>query len=231
MLRTLFQLLVGLHPRTFRRRFAPEMLSIFDHATGKRVALSLVADAFISLLRQWGLRPGYWSEPSPAEEPQMVSAGARSFYILENYRPSGMALLHGATLSLAAFITITLAFIHTRGSKVQPWLPRIEAEKSEIPRTEQKVLQSSLPLEFCEGTYVADSSDSPKMDVTVEENQLFLSLPGKARTALAPCSGSTFRYGGSSSCQITFSNLDRGKFQQLDINQGSRHSTAIRLRK
>jgi hypothetical protein len=231
MLRTLFQLLVGLHPRAFRRRFAPEMLSIFDHATGKRIALSLVADAFISLLRQSVLRPGFWSEPNPAEEPQMASAGARSFYIFEKYRPSGMALLHGATLSLAAFITITLAFIHTRGSKVQPWLPRIEAEKSEIPPAEQKAFQSSPPLEFCEGTYVSDTPDSPKMDVTVEENQLFLSLPGKTGTALAPCSGSAFRYGGSSSCQITFSDFDRGKFRKLDINQGVRHLTATRLQK
>jgi hypothetical protein len=231
MLRALFQLLVGLHPRAFRRRFAPEMLSIFDHATGKRIALSLVADAFISLLRQWGLRPGFWSEPNPDEEPQMASAGTRSFYISENYRPSGLALLHGVTLTLAAFITITLAFIHTKGSKVQPWLPRIEAEKSEIPPTEQEAFQTSPPLEFCEGMYATDSPNSPEMDVTVEGNRLFLSLPGKIRTALAPCSGSTFRYDGSSSCQITFSNFDRGKFQKLDINQGVRHFTAIRLEK
>jgi hypothetical protein len=231
MLRTLFQLLVGLHPRAFRRRFAPEMLSIFDHATEKRVALSFVADVFISLLRQWGLRPGSWSEPSATEQPQMASAGTRSFYISENYRPSGLALLHGTTLTLTVFITITLAFIHTKGSKVQPWLPRIEAEKSEIPLAEQKAFQTSPPLEFCEGMYAADSPNSPEMDVTVEGNRLFLSLPGKTRTALALCSGSTFRYGGSSSCQITFSSFDRGKFQKLDINQGVRHFTAIRSRK
>lgn len=230
MLRPLFQLLVGLHPRAFRRRFAPEMMSIFDHASGKRAALSLVADAFISLLRQWVLRPGFWREPSPAEQPQMALVGARSFYIIENYRPSGVALLHGATLSLAAFITITLAFIHTRGSQVQPWLPKIEAETSEIPPTAQKVFQSTPPLEFCQGRYVAGGLNPATVDVTIEENQLFLTYPGSTKTPLSPCSGSTFKNSGSSGCQISFSKFDRGKFQQLDIGQGGRHLTARRLR-
>jgi hypothetical protein len=229
MLRPLFQLLVGLHPRAFRRRFAPEMMSIFDHATGKRAALSLVVDAFISLIRQWALRPGFWREPCHAEQPQIASAGARSFYISESYRPSGMALLHGATLSLAAFITITVAFIHTRGSQVQPWLPKIEAEMGENPPSEKKVFQSTPPLEFCQGRYVADGLNPATVDATVEENQLFLSYPEGTKTALSPCSGSTFKNGGSSSCQISFSNFARGKFQQLDIDQGGRHFTARRL--
>lgn len=229
MLRLLFQLLVGLHPRAFRRRFAPEMKSIFDHASGERAAFSLVADAFISLLRQWALRPSFWSEPSSAEQPQMASASARSFYISENYRPSGVALLHGATLSLAAFLTITLAFIHTRGSQVQPWLPKIEAETSEIPPSAQKVFQTTPPLEFCQGRYVADGLNPATVDVTVEDSQLFLTYPGSTKTALSPCSGSTFKNGGSPSCQITFSKFDRGKFQQLDINEGGRHFTARRL--
>src|SRR5580700_8458878 len=164
MLRFLFQLLVGLHPPAFRRRFAPEMMWIFDHVSGKRAALSLVADAFLSLIRQWVLRPGFWSEPSPAEQPQMASAGARSFYIIENYRPSGVALLHGATLSLAAFITITLAFIHTRGSQVQPWLPKIGAEKSESPLTERRAFQTTPPLEFCQGRYVAKGPNSATLE-------------------------------------------------------------------
>jgi len=229
MLRLLFRFVVGLHPLAFRRRFAPEMLSIFDHATGKLAAITFVADAFISLLRQWALRPRFWSEPSPAEQPQMASAGARSFYISENYRPSGVALLQGAALSLAAFITITLAFIHTRGSKVQPWLPKIEAEKSESPLSEQKVFRSTSPLEFYEGKYAANTLNPATADVTVEKNQLFLSYPGSAKIALSPCSGSTFKNGGSSSCQISFSKFDQGKFQQLDIDQGSHHFTAFRL--
>jgi hypothetical protein len=229
MLRLLFQLLVGLHPRAFRRRFAPEMMSIFDHASGRRAALSLVADAFISLIRQWVLRPGFWREPNAAEQPQMASAGASSFYIIENYRPSGVALLHGATLSLAAFITITLAFVHTRGSQVQPSLPKIEAETSEIPPAAQKAFQAKPPLEFCQGSYVADGLNPATVDVTIEENQLFLTYPGSTKTALSSCSGSMFKIGSLSSCQISFSRFDRGKFQQLDIDQGGRHFTARRL--
>ena len=229
MLRPLFQILVGLQPRAFRRRFAPEMLSIFDQASGKRAALSLVADACISLLRQWALRPGFSREPSPAEQPQMAPAGARSFYIIENYRPSGVALLQGATLSLAAFITITLAFIHTRGSQVQPWLPKIGAEKSESPLTERRAFQTTPPLEFCQGRYVAKGPNSATLEVTIEENRLFFTYPGGAKTALSPSSGSSFKDGGSSGWQISFSNFDRGKFQQLDIDQGGRHLTARRF--
>jgi hypothetical protein len=174
------------------------------------------------------LRPGFWREPSPAEQPQMASAGARSFYILENYRPSGVALLHGATLSLAAFLTITLAFIHTRGSQVQPWLPKIEAETSESTFSEQKVFQITPPLEFCLGRYVAEGRNSATVDVTIEENHVFLTYPGSTKTVLSPCSGSTFKIGSSSSCQLSFSKFDRGKFQQLDIDQGGRHFTALR---
>ena len=65
MFRSLFRLLVSLHPRAFRERFAGEMLSIFDHSDGKMAALGLVADAFLSLLRQWGFRPAFWNDGLP----------------------------------------------------------------------------------------------------------------------------------------------------------------------
>ena len=108
--------LVGLHPRAFQRRFAPEMMSIFDHASGKRAALSLVADAFISLVRQWVLRPSFWREPSPCRAASN-GIGWGAFFSLtlsKNIDRAEWPSLHGATLSLAAFITITLVLSSIR---------------------------------------------------------------------------------------------------------------------
>jgi hypothetical protein len=54
--RALYIVLLDLHPPRFRRRFALEMLYIFDQAAPSAGAAALLADAFVSLLRQW-LRP------------------------------------------------------------------------------------------------------------------------------------------------------------------------------
>lgn len=59
MTRLLYRLLLGLHPPAFRRQFAGEMLWIFDESTGA-AAWMLLADALISLARQWLLRSGAW---------------------------------------------------------------------------------------------------------------------------------------------------------------------------
>lgn len=55
MTRSLYRSLLRLHPPAFRRQFAEEMLWIFDETGG---AVSLVADGFTSLVRQWLTRPG-----------------------------------------------------------------------------------------------------------------------------------------------------------------------------
>lgn len=128
MFRSLFRLLVSLHPRAFRERFAGEMLSIFDHSDGKMAALGLVADAFLSLLRQWGFRPAFWNDAVAAEHPQVASAGAPTFFVLESHRPRGIALIHGGILSILFFVVISLAVLNSRGSQVQPRLPRIKPE-------------------------------------------------------------------------------------------------------
>jgi hypothetical protein len=58
IMRGLYRCLLCLHPAAFRRRFAEEMLWIFDEAAGTWGAMSLLADAGISLIRQWLM----WSE-------------------------------------------------------------------------------------------------------------------------------------------------------------------------
>lgn len=60
MTRSVYRALLRLHPPEFRRRFAAEMLWIFDEAAEVHGSLSLLADGFVSLLRQWVLGCGAW---------------------------------------------------------------------------------------------------------------------------------------------------------------------------
>jgi hypothetical protein len=57
MMRFIYRLLLQLHPVRFRRRFAEEMLLIFDEAPKKTW---LVVDGVGSMARQWLLRSGLW---------------------------------------------------------------------------------------------------------------------------------------------------------------------------
>jgi hypothetical protein len=59
-MRFLYALLVGLHPSSFRKRFAQEMLLIFEEAANSWGAGSLFGDAILSLLRQWIIRSELW---------------------------------------------------------------------------------------------------------------------------------------------------------------------------
>jgi len=60
MIRALYTSLLRLHPPAFRRRFANEMLWIFDEALLSEGALVLLFDLLISVTRQWLLRSGVW---------------------------------------------------------------------------------------------------------------------------------------------------------------------------
>jgi hypothetical protein len=60
MVRGVYRCLVWLHPAPFRLQFAEDMVWIFDETAGTRGAAPLVADACISLSRQWLLRTGLW---------------------------------------------------------------------------------------------------------------------------------------------------------------------------
>ncbi len=59
-MRTLYPLLVRLHPLAFRERFGPEMLLIFEEAGNGWGSGSLLVDATVSLLRQWLIRSDLW---------------------------------------------------------------------------------------------------------------------------------------------------------------------------
>jgi D-alanyl-D-alanine carboxypeptidase len=60
MSRSLYRFVLKLHPAAFRERFAEEMLWIFDEAAATQGTPRLFADAFVSLMRQWVVRPESW---------------------------------------------------------------------------------------------------------------------------------------------------------------------------
>jgi hypothetical protein len=75
-----------LHPAPFRSKFEDQMLWIFDESVESRGAASLLLDAFVSLARQWVLRPGHW-RPAP---PSIAIDGTTA--LLEQLRRNAEAL-------------------------------------------------------------------------------------------------------------------------------------------
>jgi uncharacterized protein (TIGR03435 family) len=65
--RSLYRLLLSLHPAAFRREFARDMALDFDQAMRSHGLLSLYLDAAGSLVRQWSVAfPSFASTPAPA---------------------------------------------------------------------------------------------------------------------------------------------------------------------
>jgi hypothetical protein len=121
-----------LHPSGFRKRFADEMLSIFDHIAGKPAALGLLVDGLLSLARQWVLRPEFQREFSPT--PQLAPDGTPSFSTLDPFRPRAGAVIHGLVLSTAVFCMTCFAI---RYSWIRVLHVRIPEVQFEVPRSMQ----------------------------------------------------------------------------------------------
>ena len=124
MLRFMYRWILSAHPSCFRRRFADEMLSIFDQAETEFAAAKLLVDGVVSLLRQWALRPEFWNQPVA----QAPSDGVPLFYTLENTKPRTDALLYGALLSIlvlnGACWTMGYAWSHPSFLWIQPAVVR-----------------------------------------------------------------------------------------------------------
>jgi hypothetical protein len=111
MIRWFYAALLRLHPRHFRRRFAEEMLCIFDEAAAHGRTIPLCADAFLSLCRQWMLRPESW-HPTETAHPQ-ASDAVPVFYVGASDTPPPAALIHGGLLSLAVFSAVCYILSHS----------------------------------------------------------------------------------------------------------------------
>ena len=139
MLGLLYRWVLRFHPARFRERFAEEMLSIFDHIEGRAAAAGLLADAFISLLRQWTMRSEYWEEKATVSVPAGVG-GLPVFYTLENFKPRKSALIGGAVLTWMACSSVFLALGHGRIHSV--YLPSVSFES---PANSEVQLRASTP--------------------------------------------------------------------------------------
>lgn len=95
MLRSIYRWLVRCHPPCFRVRFGEQMMSIFDQVAGTAARVALIADGFISVLRQWSLRPEY----RQAQQTEGLAIGVGTgpaFQNLSSYRPRTSTLVNGA---------------------------------------------------------------------------------------------------------------------------------------
>lgn len=143
MFRFLYRCALRLHPPGFRERFAGEMLSIFDQAAGKAAAFRLLADGFLSLARQWTLRPEFWHDPVPVQQP--VSAGVPSFHTLDPFRPRAAAMIHGLVLSLAVFCLTCFAIRYS-------WIRVLHVRIPEVQFAAQSDAQSEPRFDARAGT-------------------------------------------------------------------------------
>ncbi|MBI2688393.1 MAG: hypothetical protein HYX27_18980 [Acidobacteria bacterium] len=102
MLRYLYVRILALHPAVFRHRFGSEMLDIFDD---EGQPLSLVADGFVSLFRQWAFR-GEYRRPIPAGA---IPAGVMDvpyFQVIEPYKPRPRTMVQSGLLAMAILIAM-----------------------------------------------------------------------------------------------------------------------------
>lgn len=104
MLRFLYCAALRAHPRHFRERFAEEMQAIFDQAQSPMEQVGLLADALLSLLRQWTLRPEFLQERATAEP----EGGVLLFSSLGDSKPRKVALFYGAILSALVLNGVSL---------------------------------------------------------------------------------------------------------------------------
>lgn len=125
MLRSLYRCALGLHPPAFRRRFAEEMLFIFDQQTSKSAAAKLLIDALVSTFRQWILRPECWYSLS-AESPRTLADGIPTFYTIRPFRPRRAAVVHGIALTTVIFCLTCFAIRYS-------WIRALHVRIPEVP--------------------------------------------------------------------------------------------------
>jgi hypothetical protein len=125
VIRLLYRGVLRLHPPWFRRRFAEEMLWIFDQhlATGARAGL--LAEGAVSIVRQWALRSAYWRESVTLQGAAPSSEHVPQFFTFGTSLPSRTALTHGAILSAALFAAIAWAVSENPG-RLRFSLPRVQ---------------------------------------------------------------------------------------------------------
>jgi Peptidase family S41/N-terminal domain of Peptidase_S41 in eukaryotic IRBP len=155
MLRSFYRCLLRLHPSGFRKRFADEMLSIFDHSAGKPAAVRLLMDGVVSLARQWTLRPEFWREVAAAQPAACDSVP--SFCTLDPFRPRTGAVIQGLLLSAVLFFLTCFAIRYS-------WIHVLHVRIPEAPR------ESQLPIRPASSDSASTGVAGPAVAVRSEGN-------------------------------------------------------------
>jgi hypothetical protein len=124
MTRSLYRLLLWLHPPAFRQQFAEEMLWIFDEESKQGLA-RLFADGIASLMRQWMLRSGLWKLAVAGVCAVLTLWGGlalqplllRGLGALRLDSPQGFYVLAAASTVLAISFTLILCVLWFRFSR------------------------------------------------------------------------------------------------------------------
>jgi len=114
MFRPCYLMLLRIHPRGFRDRFAEEMLEIYDNTGNAGMRLGLFLDAIVSLGRQWLFRPRTAPQAAPAAIPTNAPS-IPSFFTFDSVSPRRSALTHGALLTVLCFAGINFAISRANG--------------------------------------------------------------------------------------------------------------------
>ena len=163
MCRSLYRLLLNLHPPAFRERFAEEMLWIFDEAAGTQGVSRLFADAVISLMRQWAVRPESW-HLSVAVATRPVSGGSSGFF---NWRPfeeteSGLPFyrwMQGGVISLGMLSVVWLM------AGLRGWVPNLLNDSTAM-RSPKAAW--ALPSQGAQGALTEFGGNGPSSDSRAE---------------------------------------------------------------
>jgi len=146
MLRWLYIQLIWLHPAPFRWRFGDDMLDDFDCAP-QRARLRYLADAVVSLARQWLLRPEFRHPDTPTgtAETLMQPVGAPLFQTIETYKPRPAALVHGGLLAML-WILVSLFLIAKGVGVARPFLIGVHSSRPGLLPIERNSLTTNSDL-------------------------------------------------------------------------------------
>ena len=218
MLRLCYRCLLRSHPARFCERFAEEMLSIFDHAEGRALRSKLVGDAFVSLLRQWTMRPQNWEQKAAASIPIGATA-APAFFTLGELKVRKSALFYGALLTLILYCGLFLALKHSRKHYV--YLPSALSESVVSPE--------SQALDSYAGVYSLDLPNKLTVILTARSGHLMVEMPREWKSVLVPVSGNRFVFSDGQENWIEFSKHGNGVIYGIRVHRNGSEFQAHRV--
>jgi hypothetical protein len=112
------------------------MLDDFDRAPN-RAKLRYLADAVVSLARQWLLRPEFRHPEAPAATAatSLETVGVPLFQTIETYKPRPAALLHGGVLAILSILA-AVVLIGKDGGVARPFLIGVHSSRPSLLPTD-----------------------------------------------------------------------------------------------